>query len=167
MLLVRSIDEYPHPVAHKTHQVGLKLVKDLTAARRFIMQKLVVGMLNIVDQFHLNVCDGDATRFLRSLFFLSQLSILFFNWRFLQYMQALTETARDVKVWKEFAMEASRCNGYSDFGRLLLKIYNVIPFSDDSLWRMDHIAFRTYLFLIFHQANCYYLIIIISKKFCI
>ncbi|KAK2372790.1 histone-lysine N-methyltransferase SUVR5 [Trifolium repens] len=93
MLLVRSIDEYPHPVAHKTHQVGLKLVKDLTAARRFIMQKLVVGMLNIVDQFHLN---------------------------------ALTETARDVKVWKEFAMEASRCNGYSDFGRLLLKIYNSI-----------------------------------------
>lgn len=63
MLLVRSIDEYPHPVAYKTHQVGLKLVKDLTAARRFIMQKLVVGMLNIVDQFHLNVCDGYATRF--------------------------------------------------------------------------------------------------------
>lgn len=93
MLLVRSIDEYPHPVAYKTHQVGLKLVKDLTAARRFIMQKLVVGMLNIVDQFHLN---------------------------------ALTETARDVKVWKAFAMEASRCNGYSDFGRMLLRIHNSI-----------------------------------------
>ncbi|CAN1324482.1 Histone-lysine N-methyltransferase SUVR5, partial [Linum perenne] len=29
-----------------------KLVKDLSIARRFIMQKLAVGMLNIVDQFH-------------------------------------------------------------------------------------------------------------------
>ncbi|XP_058760231.1 histone-lysine N-methyltransferase SUVR5-like isoform X1 [Vicia villosa] len=92
-LLVRSIDEFPHPVAYKTHQVGLKLVRDLTAARRFIMQKLVVGMLNIVDQFHLN---------------------------------ALTEIARDVKVWKAFAMEASHSNGYSDFGRMLLKIHNSI-----------------------------------------
>lgn len=40
-------------------------------------------------------------------------------------MQALTETARDVKVWKGFAMEASCCNGYSDFGRMLLKLHNV------------------------------------------
>ncbi|XP_029127593.1 histone-lysine N-methyltransferase SUVR5 isoform X3 [Cajanus cajan] len=93
MLLVRSIDEFPHPIAYKTHQVGLKLVKDLTVARRFIMQKLVVGMLNMVDQFHFN---------------------------------ALTETARDVKVWKEFAMEASHYNGYSDFGRMLLKLHNSI-----------------------------------------
>lgn len=27
------------------------------------MQKLIVGILNIVDQFHLNVCDGDAASF--------------------------------------------------------------------------------------------------------
>lgn len=40
-------------------------------------------------------------------------------------MQALIETARDVMVWKEFAMEASRCDGYSDYGRMLLKIQNV------------------------------------------
>lgn len=60
MLLVRSIDEFPHPIVYKNHQVGLKLVKDLTVPRRFIMQKLAVGMLNIIDQFHFNVCDGDV-----------------------------------------------------------------------------------------------------------
>lgn len=93
MLLVRSIDEFPHPIVYKNHQVGLKLVKDLTVPRRFIMQKLAVGMLNIIDQFHFN---------------------------------ALTETARDVEVWKGFAMEASRCNGYSDYGRMLLRLHNSI-----------------------------------------
>ncbi|KAI4327534.1 hypothetical protein L6164_019983 [Bauhinia variegata] len=93
MLLVRSINEFPQPIAYKTHHVGLKMVKDLTVARRFIMQKLVLGMLNIVDQFHLDV---------------------------------LIETARDVMVWKEFAMEASRCNGYSELGRMLLKLKNSI-----------------------------------------
>ncbi|XP_061338628.1 histone-lysine N-methyltransferase SUVR5-like [Gastrolobium bilobum] len=93
MLLVRSIDEFPQPIAYKTYQAGLKMVKDLTVARRFIMQKLAVGMLNIVDQLHSN---------------------------------ALIETSRDVMVWKEFAMEASRCDGYSDFGRMLLKLQNSI-----------------------------------------
>ncbi|KAI4314897.1 hypothetical protein L6164_027760 [Bauhinia variegata] len=93
MLLVRSINEFPHPIAYKTHYVGLKMVKDLTVARRFIMQKLAVGMLSIVDQFHLD---------------------------------ALIENAHDVMVWKEFAMEASRCNGYSDLGRMLLKLKNSI-----------------------------------------
>lgn len=57
MLLVRSINEFPQPIAYKTHKVGLKMVKDLSVARRFIMQKLAVGMLNIVDQFHAEVCD--------------------------------------------------------------------------------------------------------------
>lgn len=57
MLLVRSINEFPQPIAYKTHKVGLKMVKDLTIARRFIMQKLAVGMLNIVDQFHAEVCN--------------------------------------------------------------------------------------------------------------
>jgi len=135
MLLVRSINEFPHPIAYKTHQVGLKMVKDLTVARRFIMRKLVVGMLNMVDQFPFNVCDDDDTisffplLFLQSLF----LSLIYiyiyihslFKWRVFQYIQALTETARDMKVWKEFAMEASRCNGYADFGRMLLKLHNV------------------------------------------
>ncbi|CAL0312760.1 unnamed protein product [Lupinus luteus] len=93
MMLVRSINDFPHPIAYKTHQAGLKTVKDLTVARRFIMQKLAVGMLNIVDQLHSN---------------------------------ALIETARDVMVWREFAMEASRCDGYSDFGRMLLKLQNSI-----------------------------------------
>ena len=57
MLLVRPIDEFPQPIAHKTHQAGLKMVKDLTIAQRFIMQRLTVAMLNIVDQLHPNVCD--------------------------------------------------------------------------------------------------------------
>ena len=73
MLLVRSINEYPHPIAYKTHQVGLKMVKDLTVARRFIMQKLVVGLLNMVDQFHFNVC-GDSISF-SPLHFLQFLSL--------------------------------------------------------------------------------------------
>ncbi|KHN36168.1 Histone-lysine N-methyltransferase SUVR5 [Glycine soja] len=42
------------------------------------------------------------------------------------WVKALTETARDVKVWKEFAMEASRCKGYSNFGRILLKLHKSI-----------------------------------------
>lgn len=79
MLLVRSIDEFPHPIAYKTHKVGLKLVKDLTVARRFIMQKLAVGMLNIVDQFHLNVCDGDAISFFPLPLLLGSISIFIFN----------------------------------------------------------------------------------------
>ncbi|KAM6564508.1 hypothetical protein CsatB_024506 [Cannabis sativa] len=93
MLLVRSISEYPQPIAYKSHKIGLKMVKDLTVARRFIMQKLAVAMLNIVDQFH---------------------------------TEALIEAARDVVVWKEFAKEASHCSGYSDLGRMLLKLQNMI-----------------------------------------
>ncbi|XP_031270722.1 histone-lysine N-methyltransferase SUVR5 isoform X6 [Pistacia vera] len=93
MLLVQSINEFPQPIAYRTHKVGLKMVKDLTVARRYIMQKLAVGMLNIVDQFH---------------------------------TEALVETARNVIVWKEFAMEASRCVGYSDLGRMLLKLQSMI-----------------------------------------
>lgn len=32
-------------------------------------------------------------------------------------------------VWKEFAMEASRCSGYADLGRMLLKLQNVSSFA--------------------------------------
>lgn len=92
-LLVRSIEEFPQPIAYKSHKAGLKLVEDVKVARRFIMKKLSVGMLNIIDQFHL---------------------------------EALIESARDVMTWKEFAMEASRCNGYSDLGRMLMKLQNMI-----------------------------------------
>ncbi|GKU99115.1 hypothetical protein SLEP1_g12009 [Rubroshorea leprosula] len=93
MLLVRSINEFPEPIAYRNHKAGLKMVKDLAVARRYIMQKLAVGMLNIVDQFH---------------------------------SEALVEAARDVNVWKEFAMESSRCNGYPDLGRMLLKLQSMI-----------------------------------------
>ncbi|XP_047960217.1 histone-lysine N-methyltransferase SUVR5-like isoform X1 [Salvia hispanica] len=91
--LVRPIDEFPHPIAYKTHQVGIKMVKDLTLARRFIMQKLAVGMLNILDQLN---------------------------------REALIESARNVMVLKDFAMEASHCKDYSDLGKKLLKLQNMI-----------------------------------------
>lgn len=35
------------------------------------------------------------------------------------------ETARNVMVWKEFAMEASRCKDYPDIGGMLLKFQDV------------------------------------------
>lgn len=54
-LLVRPISDYPHPIAYRTHKSGLKLVRDLSVARRFIMRKLAMGMLNIIDQFHMEV----------------------------------------------------------------------------------------------------------------
>lgn len=55
VLLVRPINERPLPIAHKTYDVALEMVKDLTIARRFIMQKLAVGMLHIGDQLHIEV----------------------------------------------------------------------------------------------------------------
>lgn len=51
-LLVCSITEFPEPTAHKTHSAGLEMVKDLTFARRFNIQKLAVGMLSICDRLH-------------------------------------------------------------------------------------------------------------------
>ncbi|XAR73921.1 Histone-lysine N-methyltransferase [Bertholletia excelsa] len=93
VLLVRPINEFPEPIAYKTHKIGMKVVKDLNLARRFIMQKLAVGMINIVDQLR---------------------------------TQAFIETARNVMALKEFAMEASSCKGYSDLGRMLLKLQSMI-----------------------------------------
>uniref|UniRef100_A0A1J3HK95 Histone-lysine N-methyltransferase SUVR5 n=1 Tax=Noccaea caerulescens TaxID=107243 RepID=A0A1J3HK95_NOCCA len=55
MQLVRSIDEFPDPIAYKSHKIGVKMVKDLTVARRNIMRKLTIRMLKIVDQFHSEV----------------------------------------------------------------------------------------------------------------
>lgn len=56
MLLVCPINEFPQPIAYKTHKVGAKMVNDLTLSHRFIMQKLAVGILNIFDQLHREVC---------------------------------------------------------------------------------------------------------------
>nr|GLL18813.1 histone-lysine N-methyltransferase SUVR5 isoform X1 [Ipomoea trifida] len=103
VLLVCPINEFPQPIAYKTHKVGAKMVNDLTLSHRFIMQKLAVGILNIFDQLH---------------------------------REALVETARNVMVWKEFAMEASRCKDYSDIGRMLLKFQDMIlPHYKTSHWR--------------------------------
>ncbi|WOG93156.1 hypothetical protein DCAR_0312437 [Daucus carota subsp. sativus] len=102
VLLVRPINEFPEPIPYRTHKVGAKMVRDLTIARRFIIQKLAVGILNIIDQLH---------------------------------SEALLETARNVVIWKEFAMEASHCKDYSDIGRLLLKLQSMIAqFCFDSSW---------------------------------
>lgn len=91
--LVRPIQESPEPIAHRTHSHGLDKVKDLTIPRRFIMQRLAVGMLNVSDKLH---------------------------------NEAVTEDARKITTWKEFAMAASKCEGYSDLGRMLLKLHNMI-----------------------------------------
>ncbi|KAK9749926.1 hypothetical protein RND81_02G160000 [Saponaria officinalis] len=101
-LLVCAIDELPQPIAHRSHKAGVQLVADLTVARRFILKKLVIGVLNIVDQLPI---------------------------------QMLAENARDVVVWREFAAEASRCKGYPDLGRLLVKLQNMLlPQYINSKW---------------------------------
>ncbi|KAJ4963447.1 hypothetical protein NE237_023386 [Protea cynaroides] len=104
-LLVRSIHEFPEPIGHKTHHIGVEIVKDLTIPCRFIMQKLAIAMLNISDQLH---------------------------------TEAVIESARKVTAWKEFAMEASRCKGYSDLGMMLLKLQSMIlPHHIDPGWLQD------------------------------
>ncbi|ONK68314.1 uncharacterized protein A4U43_C05F10060 [Asparagus officinalis] len=52
LLLIRSINEFPEPLASGTHRKWRKLVKDLATPRRYVMQKLAVAMLNISDQLH-------------------------------------------------------------------------------------------------------------------
>ncbi|KAL2905681.1 Histone-lysine N-methyltransferase SUVR5 [Bienertia sinuspersici] len=54
-LLACAIDELPQPIVHRSHKVGVRLVEDLTVARRFIMKKIVIGMFNIVDQLPIQV----------------------------------------------------------------------------------------------------------------
>lgn len=55
--LLLPINEFPEPIPYRTHKAGTKMVKDLTLAHRFIMQKLVIGIINIVDQLHSEVCE--------------------------------------------------------------------------------------------------------------
>lgn len=50
--LIRPIDESPQPIVHRTHDVGREEVKDVTIPHIFIMQKLAVSMLNIIEQLH-------------------------------------------------------------------------------------------------------------------
>ncbi|KAI7744879.1 hypothetical protein M8C21_027214 [Ambrosia artemisiifolia] len=93
VLLLRPISEYPEPIAYRSHNVAVKAVKDLTVARRYIVQKIAVGMINTIEQLN---------------------------------SEALNEDARSVAVWKEFALEASRCKDYSDLGNMLLKLEKMI-----------------------------------------
>ncbi|XP_076921428.1 histone-lysine N-methyltransferase SUVR5-like [Bidens hawaiensis] len=93
VLLLRPINEYPEPIAYRSHNAAVKVVKDLTVARRYIIQKIAVSMINTIEQLN---------------------------------SEALTENARSVVVWKEFALEASRCKDYSDLGNMLLKLEKMI-----------------------------------------
>ncbi|KAI3785003.1 hypothetical protein L1987_44111 [Smallanthus sonchifolius] len=105
VLLLRPINEYPEPIAYRSHNVAVKAVKDLTLARRYIMQKIAVSMINTIEQLN---------------------------------SEALTEDARSVVVWKEFALEASRCKDYSDLGNMLLKLEKMIlQRFKDSYW-LEH-----------------------------
>ncbi|XP_028051591.1 histone-lysine N-methyltransferase SUVR5-like [Camellia sinensis] len=47
------------------------------------------------------------------------------------HTKALSETAHSVMVWKEFAMEASHCKGYSELGRMLLKLHNSLEWNEE------------------------------------
>ncbi|GKA97846.1 histone-lysine N-methyltransferase SUVR5 isoform X1 [Tanacetum coccineum] len=105
VLLLRPINEYPEPIAYRSHKAGVKVVKDLTLARRYIMQKFAVSMINTIEQLN---------------------------------TEALSETARSVVVWKDFAYEASRCKDYTDLGNMLLKLKNMILQQFiDSFW-LEH-----------------------------
>ncbi|CAH9134590.1 unnamed protein product [Cuscuta epithymum] len=55
VLLVCPINHFPQPIAYKTHNIGVEMVKDLTLPHRFVMQKIAVGILNIFDQLHREV----------------------------------------------------------------------------------------------------------------
>ncbi|CAM8915669.1 unnamed protein product [Rhodiola kirilowii] len=50
--LIRPIDEAPQPIAHRTLDAGREEVRDVTISHLFIMQKLAVGILSIIDQLH-------------------------------------------------------------------------------------------------------------------
>ncbi|XP_020079995.1 histone-lysine N-methyltransferase SUVR5 isoform X2 [Ananas comosus] len=49
---------------------------------------------------------------------------------------AVFENARKAATWKEFALEASRCRGYTDLGKMLIKLQNmVLPGYINCHWR--------------------------------
>ena len=62
VLLLRPINEYPEPIAYRSHKAGVKVVKDLTLARRFIMQKFAVSMINTIEQLNAEVCDPSSLK---------------------------------------------------------------------------------------------------------
>jgi hypothetical protein len=40
-------------------------------------------------------------------------------------LQVVSEAARDIIIWKEFAMEATRSTSYHDLGIMLVKLHSV------------------------------------------
>lgn len=91
--LLRPIHEIPEPIANTKHKFEVKMMKDLTLACQFIMKKLAIGIVNVIDRLQ---------------------------------AKALVETACSVMVWKQFAIETSGCKNYSDLGKMLLKLQNMM-----------------------------------------
>jgi len=42
------------------------------------------------------------------------------------HIEAVTDNARKATTWKEFALEASCCRDYTDLGKMLIKLQNMI-----------------------------------------
>ncbi|KAF8377466.1 hypothetical protein HHK36_030844 [Tetracentron sinense] len=59
-------------------------------------------------------------------FLMQKLAVDMLNINDQLHIEAVTESARKVMVWKDFAMEASLCKCYSDLGMMLRKLQNMI-----------------------------------------
>ncbi|XP_058081322.1 histone-lysine N-methyltransferase SUVR5 isoform X2 [Magnolia sinica] len=59
-------------------------------------------------------------------FIMQKLALAMLNVSDQLHIEAVVESARQVEVWKGFATDASRCEGYSDLGRMLLKIQSIM-----------------------------------------
>ncbi|KAG9159333.1 hypothetical protein Leryth_017963 [Lithospermum erythrorhizon] len=55
VLLIRPIHEFPQPIAYKTHEMGIEMLKDSYLPRRFILLKLSLNLLNLLEQLNSEV----------------------------------------------------------------------------------------------------------------
>ncbi|XP_072964774.1 histone-lysine N-methyltransferase SUVR5 isoform X1 [Typha angustifolia] len=66
---------------------------------------------------------------------MQKLAIAMLNFSDLLHTKAVMEDARKATTWKEFALEASRCSGYIDLGKMLIKLQKMIlPGYIDGHW---------------------------------
>ncbi|KAF8729710.1 hypothetical protein HU200_017668 [Digitaria exilis] len=59
-------------------------------------------------------------------FIMQKLAISMLNLSDELHVEALTDNARKATTWKEFALEASCCRDYTDLGKMLVKLQNMI-----------------------------------------
>ncbi|XP_062222246.1 histone-lysine N-methyltransferase SUVR5-like isoform X2 [Phragmites australis] len=59
-------------------------------------------------------------------FIMQKLAISMLNFSDELHIEAVIENARKATTWKEFALEASCCNDYTDLGKMLVKLQNMI-----------------------------------------